>query len=125
MATVVSHPGMNETRIHDLCGDRFVALYFTDVRRRPRVPPASTALAHYVVSRWDAPMDSGLRDRALLDVGGRLARRLGVAPDTLVLVRPDEHIASIAPIAPGVAERLYTRVTGRSAAAGGHSSAPA
>ena len=115
---LVHAPDGRETRIHDLCGDRFVALYFTDVRRRPSVPPASTALAHYVVSRWDAPMDSGLRDRALLDVGGRLARRLGVAPDTLVLVRPDEHIASIAPIAPGVAERLYMRVTGRTSVAG-------
>ncbi len=112
---LVHAPDGRETRIHDLCGNRFVALYFADVRRRPTVPASSPALAHYVVSRWDAPGDSGLRECALLDVGGRLARRLGVEPDTLVLVRPDEHIASIAPIAPGVAERLYTRATGRTA----------
>ncbi len=110
---LVHAPDGRETRIHDLCGERFVALYFTDVRRRPDVPASSPRLAHYVVSRWDAPMDSGLRDRALLDVGGRLARRLGAAPDTLVLVRPDEHIAAIAPIASGVGERLYAHVTGR------------
>ena len=116
---LVHAPDGRETRIHDLCGDRFVALYFTDVRRRPSVPAASKALAHYAVSRWDAPMDSGLRDRALLDVGGRFARRLGVAPDTLVLVRPDEHIAAIAPLAPGVAELLYAHVTGRPSAASG------
>ena len=116
---LVHAPDGRETRIHDLCGDRFVALYFTDVRRRPSVPAASKALAHYAVSRWDAPMDSGLRDRALLDVGGRFARRLGVAPDTLVLVRPDEHIAAIAPLGPGVAELLYAHVTGRPSAASG------
>jgi 3-(3-hydroxy-phenyl)propionate hydroxylase len=64
------------------------------------------------VSRWDAPFDSGLRDRALLDPGGRFARRLGCAPDSVLLVRPDEHIAAIAPMAPGVAQRLYRAVAG-------------
>lgn len=101
-------------RAHDLCQDRFVALYFTDARRRPALPPDdSPALAHRVVSRWDAPLDSGLRDRAVLDAGDALMKRLGVAPNTMVLVRPDEHIAAIVPMADADAVRLYTAITGR------------
>ena len=62
----------------------------------PQIPQnASRSLKHYVVSRWDAPLDSGLRDRALLDPGGTFERRIGCRPDTLVLVRPDDHIAAI------------------------------
>jgi hypothetical protein len=30
-----------------------------------------------------------------------------------VLLRPDEHIAAIEPIAPGAAERLYAAVVGK------------
>jgi 3-(3-hydroxy-phenyl)propionate hydroxylase len=100
-------------RLHDLIDDRFLALYFTDVRRRPVIPQNSVpGLAHYVVSRWDAPLDSGLRDRALLDVGNRLFKRIGCPPDTLVLVRPDDHIAAIMPMREGLAEQLYRRITG-------------
>jgi 3-(3-hydroxy-phenyl)propionate hydroxylase len=69
-------------------------------------------LKHYVVSRWDAPLDSGLRDRALLDVGDRLLKRVGCPPDTLVLVRPDDHIVALVPMEPGVAEDIYRRITG-------------
>ena len=106
-------PDGRPLRAHDLTADRFVALYLTDVRRRPAIPVnRSPALAHYLVSRWDAPFDSGLRDRALLDPGGRFARRLGCAPDSVLLVRPDEHIAAIAPMADGAGERLYRGVTG-------------
>jgi 3-(3-hydroxy-phenyl)propionate hydroxylase len=103
-----------ETRLHDLVRDRFVALYFTDARRRPAIPVSdSPALAHFAVSRWDAPLDSGLRDRALLDPGDRLFARLGVPADSVVLVRPDEHIAAIVPLAAGAAERAYAHVTGQ------------
>ena len=110
---IVHTPAGREARLHDLCRDRFVALYFTDARRRPAIPAsASPALVHFAVSRWDAPLDSGLRDRALLDPGDRLFTRLGVPSDSVVLVRPDEHIAAVAPIAPGAAERAYARVTG-------------
>ena len=53
-----------------------------------------------MVSRWDAPHDSGLRDRALFDPGDRVRRRFGVDNDTLVLVRPDGHVAAIVPFDP-------------------------
>jgi 3-(3-hydroxy-phenyl)propionate hydroxylase len=63
-----------------------------------------------VVSRWDAPLDSKLRDRALLDPGGAFLRRMGCAEDTLVLVRPDEHIAAIRPMKEADAVDLYGKV---------------
>jgi 3-(3-hydroxy-phenyl)propionate hydroxylase len=53
-----------------------------------------------------------LRDRALLDPGDRLFARLGVPADSVVLVRPDEHIAAIVPMAAGAAVRAYAGVTG-------------
>lgn len=100
-------------RLHDLADDSFLALHFTDARRRPHLPRVDPpGLRSFVVSRWDAPLDSGLRDRALLDVGDALRDRLEVAPDTLVLVRPDDHVAAIVPMAEGAAERLYSGLTG-------------
>jgi hypothetical protein len=56
------------------------------------------AVAH-AMAAIEEPLDSGLRDRALLDVGTHFQSRPGVTPDTLVLVRPDDHVAAIAPIA--------------------------
>jgi 3-(3-hydroxy-phenyl)propionate hydroxylase len=101
-------------RVHDLTAESFVALYFSDARRRPVIPQErSPALKHYVVSRWDAPLDSGLRGRALFDPGGTFERRMGCPPDTVVLVRPDEHVAGMAQIAPGIAEQLYVRTVGK------------
>ncbi|MEV6240773.1 FAD-dependent monooxygenase [Lentzea sp. NPDC051838] len=84
--------------LHDLVRDSFAALYFTDVRRKPVLADGLPGLARYLVSRWDAPLDSGLRDHALFDPGERAARRLGVLPDTAVLVRPDGHVAAILPV---------------------------
>jgi 3-(3-hydroxy-phenyl)propionate hydroxylase len=94
--------------------DCFVALYFTDVRRRPQIPDSTPALAHYAVSRWDAPLDGGLRDRALLDVGSLVEQRFGCAPDSVVMVRPDGHVAAIQPIGEGAAEAVYQAITSRS-----------
>lgn len=107
----------SQLHLHDLCRDSFVALHFADTRRRPTIPDSSPALRHYLVSRWDAPLDSGLRDRSLLDPAGRVAGRLGVSEGTLVLLRPDAHIAAIEPVDPhacaDVAAELYLTITGR------------
>jgi 3-(3-hydroxy-phenyl)propionate hydroxylase len=101
-------------RAHDLCQDRFAALYFADARRRPSIPAGdTTALIHRVVSRWDAPLDSGIRNRCVLDPGDNFMRRLGVEPNTMVLVRPDEHIAAIEPMDRADARTVYQSITGR------------
>lgn len=107
-----------QVHLHDLAADSFVALYFTDTRRRPRLGGAdSPALRRFAVSRWDAPHDSGLRQFALFDPGSRLQRRLGVAQDTVVLLRPDAHIAAIVPFDPvnpaDIAADLYKHAIGR------------
>jgi 3-(3-hydroxy-phenyl)propionate hydroxylase len=87
--------------LHDLTHDSFAALYFTDVRRRPRIPDTDEpGLSRHVLSRWDAPLDSRLRSRALFDPGEHVTLRTGVLPDTAVLVRPDGHIAAIVPFDP-------------------------
>ena len=97
-----------QVRLHDLFGCSFVALYFTDTRRRPDIPDNNAPwLKHYAVSRWDTPHDSKIRDRSLLDVGSRITQRYGCEPDTMVLVRPDDHVAAIAPMAPGEAHAAY------------------
>lgn len=105
--------------LHDLCADAFVALYFTDARRRPAIPAqASPALRHFVVSRWDAPHDSGLRDRALFDPADRVRCRFGAADDTVVLLRPDAHVAAIVPYHPTRGDQaagIYRHITGRAA----------
>lgn len=102
--------------LHDLVADHFVALYFTDTRRRPPIPEHTEQLRHYAVSRWDAPHDSGLRDRALFDPAERVRRRFGIEGDVLVLLRPDAHVAAIEAYDPGAGDRaleLYQQVTGR------------
>jgi 3-(3-hydroxy-phenyl)propionate hydroxylase len=100
-------------RLHDLIDDSFVALYFTDVRRRPNIPADEAGLKHFVVSHRDAPLDGGLRDRSLFDVGGRFRELMGCPSDTLVLVRPDDHIAAIADMRMARAGDLYRKVVGR------------
>jgi 3-(3-hydroxy-phenyl)propionate hydroxylase len=102
-----------QIRLHDRFGREFVALYFTDTRRRPAIPENDEPwLIHYAVSRWDAPRDSSIRDRALLDVGNQLARRYGCPPETMVLIRPDDHVAAIQPISHGIARSAYRTALG-------------
>jgi 3-(3-hydroxy-phenyl)propionate hydroxylase len=103
-----------QVHLHDLCRDSFVALHFTDARRRPEIPAPTDELKHYVVSRWDVPHDSGLRDRGLFDPADRLRRRLGVPDDSVVLLRPDAHVAAIAAGADNTAAvaDIYHRITG-------------
>jgi 3-(3-hydroxy-phenyl)propionate hydroxylase len=111
---VLHGPDGRPTRLHDLIDDSFLALYFTDVRRRPDIPGNDTpGLRHFVVSHRDAPLDGGLRDRALFDVGGRFREHMGCPTDTLVLVRPDDHIAAIASMQMANADDLYRKVVRR------------
>lgn len=105
--------------VHDLAADSFVAFYFGDARRRPRIPSHSEpGLTRYLVSRWDAPLDSGLRDLSLFDPGSRVEKRLGILPNHVVLIRPDSHIAAILPFDPSNDESdpihdVYLRIIGR------------
>jgi 3-(3-hydroxy-phenyl)propionate hydroxylase len=97
-----------QLRLHDLFGRTFTALYFTDARRQRNVPANTDPwLRHFVVSRWDAPRNSAIRHHALLDPGDQLLMRYGCPSDTLVLVRPDDHIAAIVPIGPHAAQQAY------------------
>jgi 3-(3-hydroxy-phenyl)propionate hydroxylase len=110
---VLHGPNGRPLRLHDLIDDSFVALYFTDVRRRPDIPNDVQGLKHFVVSHRDAPLDGGLRARSLFDVGGRFRALMGCPNDTLVLVRPDDHIAAITSMQAARAADLYRRVVGR------------
>jgi 3-(3-hydroxy-phenyl)propionate hydroxylase len=109
-------PDGRSVRLHDLVDDSFVALYFTDVRRRPAIPADRPGLRHLVVSHRDAPLDGGLRDRSLFDVGDRFRQMVGCPRDTLVLVRPDDHIAAMASMGATWAEELYRQQVAQAAA---------
>ena len=78
----------------------------------PTFPPDIPGLKHVVVSHRDAPLDGGLRERSLFDVGGRFHQLMGCPRDTLVLVRPDDHIAAMTPMGEGCAHDLYRKVVG-------------
>jgi 3-(3-hydroxy-phenyl)propionate hydroxylase len=106
-------------RLHDLIDDSFLALYFTDVRRRPNIPADGADLKHRIVSHRDAPLDGGLRARSLFDVGDRFRQLMGCPSDTLVLVRPDDHIAAIASMGVARAQELYRQVLGEAKAGAG------
>ncbi|WP_086669417.1 FAD-dependent monooxygenase [Lentzea kentuckyensis] len=82
--------------LHELCRDSFVALHLTDARRRPPVTGDLAGLRQVVVSRWDAPHDSGMRDRAYFDPGSAVRDRFGLG-DAVVLLRPDGHVAFVEP----------------------------
>lgn len=103
-------PSGGPVHLHRLIDDNFLALYFTDARRRPRLPDDRPGLRHMVVSRWDAPLDSGVRHRCLFDVGDHLRLRVGCESDTVVLVRPDDHIAAMMPIKNNLIDQIYDRI---------------
>ncbi|MEK0418616.1 MAG: hypothetical protein RI949_2622 [Pseudomonadota bacterium] len=112
---LVHTPQGTQRRVHDVCAGAFVALYFCDVRRRPPIAENQfPALQHWAVSRWDAPHDSGLRDRSLLDPGLAFTARMGVPANTLVLVRPDAVVAAVVPMdgTHTQAERWYQSIAG-------------
>ncbi len=109
MPDMVLFDGQGRRRhVHDLCDDTFVALHFTDARRKPALPDDLPGLENYIVSRWDAPLDSGLRDRALLDPGNALFKTLDCPEDSVVLVRPDDHVAAVLPVADDAVHQTYT-----------------
>jgi len=97
-------------RLHRLIDDHFLALYFTDPRRRPQLPDDRPGLKHLIVSRRDAPLDSGVRHRCLFDVGDQLRLRVGCAHDTILLVRPDDHVAAIVPMKDNLLTQIHDRI---------------
>lgn len=106
-------PQGERTSLHELVADSFVALHFRDARRSPELPPDATpGLVHRLVSRWDAPHDSGLRARAYFDPGDRVRMRLGVDADVVVLIRPDAHVAGLSSPedGPEAIEEIYRRI---------------
>ncbi|MCY0897522.1 MAG: FAD-dependent monooxygenase [Firmicutes bacterium] len=83
--------------LHDLLHRGFVALILIDPRTRVSIDPDPPGLTQYLLHRFDAAFDTGLRDRALLDKGGRMTRKLGVPSHYFILLRPDGHVAAISP----------------------------
>ncbi len=49
---------------------------------------------------------------SLFDVGDKFRQRAGCETDTVILVRPDDHIAAIVPMKDGVIDEIYARITG-------------
>ena len=99
---------------HDLSDDGFVAYYFTDMRRRPELPEDRLpGMRSFLVSRWDAPLNSGLRHKALFDVGDKFKQRVGCGDDTIVLVRPDDHVAAILPFKSDIVPQVYAKLLGK------------
>lgn len=83
--------------VHEFLQPGFVALIVADPRSRPSIAPDPSGLHQYLLHRFDAPLEIGLRDRALMDQGGMLTKKLGVSSGHFVLLRPDGHVAAIAP----------------------------
>jgi 3-(3-hydroxy-phenyl)propionate hydroxylase len=103
--------------LHELVSVAFVAFTFDDVRNRPRVTPSeeqSPLLRHYIISPFDAPHDTGLRDRTFWDIGSTITRRFDAEPGTTFLVRPDGHVAAVEPPGGRSARSLYEEYVGRS-----------
>lgn len=103
--------------LHEVLGVSFAAFTFDDARNRPEITPLqqqSPFLRHYLVSPFDAPHDTTLRDRTFWDVGSSLTRRFHAAPGTTYLLRPDGHVAAVEPPNGRPGYRLYEDYVGRS-----------
>lgn len=81
--------------LHDLLRHDFVALILVDPRTRPAIDPDVSGLHQYTLHRFDAAFDTGLRERSLLDQGGRMQKTLGIHEGHFILIRPDGHVAGI------------------------------
>lgn len=108
-------PDGRRVRLHQLLGAAFVAVTFDDVRNEPDLMPMpqSPALRHYLITHFDAPHDSGLRDRSFYDPGESLTQRFRAASGTTYLIRPDGHVAGIEPSGGRSVEQLYKDYVGR------------
>ena len=89
-------PDGRPVRLHDLDRRQLRRALF-----HRRAPPARTsrrtsrACGTIVVSRRDAPLDGGLRDAFAVRRRRPVPSAPGCPSDTLVLVRPDDHIAAM------------------------------
>lgn len=107
-------PDGETSSLHQLARDTFLALHFVDARRAGGLPVEDRpGLAHRVVSRWDTPLEAANRERSLFDPGDRLRTRLGVPSGTVVLVRPDGHVAAVLPEGGPSSVEVYDRIVGR------------
>ncbi len=88
-------PDGSHRYLHDLIQTGFVAIILMDPRLRPAVDPDIPGLTQYVMHRFDAAFDTGLRERALFDRGGRITALFGADQNQFILVRPDAHVAAI------------------------------
>jgi 3-(3-hydroxy-phenyl)propionate hydroxylase len=83
-------------RLHSLLGQTFVALRFDDARTASLAPVEGPGVTQYLISWFDAPLDSPWRSRTFYDPGAALTRRFGGVPGSTWLVRPDGHVAALA-----------------------------
>jgi 3-(3-hydroxy-phenyl)propionate hydroxylase len=90
-------PDGRRRALHELVQTDFVALVVVDPRKHPELEPDPPGLTQYVLHQFDAAVDTGVRERFLYDTGGQVMRRLGTQADMVYLIRPDHHIAAMAP----------------------------
>jgi len=93
---------LRASRVRDLFGRGFVALYFAPGPEEAeafhaRAGAEALAIPTGLVAVLREAPDGHLPFPAILDVSGVLARSYGAGPGTLALVRPDAHLAARRP----------------------------